>query len=181
MQNLCASSSTNEILPVSISVSLTIWLPVPPTSQWSSRYRPHRRVTIQFPFPTLYCVCVRLYWWTCRSEFFLLSFRYSNHSFSLSSFCTSYFFRLYPASVVTILFTLIMGFLTKSSISGMFFFSNVFFNLQANYLAPGQLNKRKKYQIQILLLSVILLVRHLWTKIRAILLHQMMLKTRSFH
>ena len=75
----------------------------------------------------------------------------SDHSFSFSSFYTSRFFRLYPASVVTILFTLMMAFLTippdtfssvaKSSISGMFFFSNVYFNLQANYFDPGKFSK----------------------------------------
>ena len=67
----------------------------------------------------------------------------SQNKFTLISFYKRRFFRLYPASVATVLFTLCLGFLSfppdvlstfgNSAVAAMLFYANVFFNLQAGY------------------------------------------------
>ena len=67
----------------------------------------------------------------------------SQNKFTLISFYKRRFFRLYPASVATVLFTLCLGFLSfppdlfakagDSALAAMLFYANIFFNLQASY------------------------------------------------
>lgn len=68
----------------------------------------------------------------------------SENRFTLISFYKRRFFRLYPASVVTVLFTLCLGFLSfppglfytvgESAIPALLFYANVVFNFQAGYV-----------------------------------------------